>query len=330
MIGWAKRAGTVVLAGVLLTLALRGVDWKAFTVTMSGVDLRWVAVCLSIQFLALACRSFRWTLLLSAQAGPCFLTAFAGEAVGYLGNTFLPARAGEALRTVIVARRSGCAMAFVLGTAATERISDAVFAACLAFAMTLILPEVPAWVTGSAASLAAGGVGVILVLSHLPRVESVLSPILRRIPRIDVVLDKASHLAQGLSLGVRALFGHWPGLALFAGLTVAIWCLDTGVVVLSVHALGLSLTFPQAALFLTALGLSSAVPSTPGYVGMFQFVAVSVLVPFGFAPPQAIAAIILLQALGVIHVLVWGGVGWWVFSGSPRVAPKGPAVEKVG
>ena len=39
---------------------------------------------------------------------------------------------------------------------------------------------------------------------------------------------------------------------------------------------------------LAALGLASAAPSTPGYVGIYQFVAVSVLAPFGFVREQAL------------------------------------------
>jgi len=44
---------------------------------------------------------------------------------------------------------------------------------------------------------------------------------------------------------------------------------------------GVHISFRIALLVLTALGLSSALPSTPGYVGIFQFVAVTVLAPFG-------------------------------------------------
>ena len=39
------------------------------------------------------------------------------------------------------------------------------------------------------------------------------------------------------------------------------------------------------------MGLASALPSTPGYVGIYQFVAVSVLTPFGFSRTDAIAYI---------------------------------------
>jgi hypothetical protein len=57
------------------------------------------------------------------------------------------------------------------------------------------------------------------------------------------------------------------------------------------------------------LGLGSALPSTPGYVGVYQFVAVSVLTPFGFSQSDAIAHILLYQAMTTAVFLFWGLLG---------------------
>jgi len=57
------------------------------------------------------------------------------------------------------------------------------------------------------------------------------------------------------------------------------------------------LPVPVAFLLIAALGLGSALPSTPGYIGIYQFVAVTVLVPFGFSRSDAIAYILVAQAL---------------------------------
>ena len=57
------------------------------------------------------------------------------------------------------------------------------------------------------------------------------------------------------------------------------------------------------------IGLGSALPSTPGYVGIYQFVAVSVLTPFGFSRADAIAYILVAQALSYAVIGVWGSLG---------------------
>ena len=79
-------------------------------------------------------------------------------------------------------------------------------------------------------------------------------------------------------------------------------------------ALQETLTLAQAFVFISALGLSSAIPSTPGYVGVYQFVAVAVLVPFGFERETALALILLSQVFTLLIVSVWGGLGLWVGS----------------
>ncbi|HEY7209602.1 MAG TPA: lysylphosphatidylglycerol synthase domain-containing protein, partial [Bryobacteraceae bacterium] len=75
------------------------------------------------------------------------------------------------------------------------------------------------------------------------------------------------------------------------------------------RALGLSATLTIALLLTTGLALSSALPSTPGYVGIYQFVAVSVLTPFGFRKTNAIAFILLFQVLQYIVISFWAAWG---------------------
>ena len=75
---------------------------------------------------------------------------------------------------------------------------------------------------------------------------------------------------------------------------------------LGAHALGLKIPLPVALLLLSALGLGSALPSTPGYVGIYQFVAVTVLTPFGFTRDAALAYILVAQASGYFVVAILG------------------------
>ena len=63
-------------------------------------------------------------------------------------------------------------------------------------------------------------------------------------------------------------------------------------------------------LLIAGLGLGRALPSTPGYVGIYQFVAVSVLVQFGIAPTDAIADILLVQVLSYVTIGFWRALGF--------------------
>jgi uncharacterized membrane protein YbhN (UPF0104 family) len=73
-----------------------------------------------------ALRALRWRLLLSGGHQFGFLTVFSANMVGYLGNAFLPARAGEVVRSVMISPRGPLSKTYVLMTAAVERLSDAI------------------------------------------------------------------------------------------------------------------------------------------------------------------------------------------------------------
>jgi hypothetical protein len=108
--------------------------------------------------------------------------------------------------------------------------------------------------------------------------------------------------------GVRSF--HDPSrLVQFLGLTAVIWMLDGIGTVVGASAIGVPITLPIAFLLVAGLGLGSAIPSTPGYLGVYQIVAVTVLVPFGISRSSAIAYILLFQAVSYLVTLFWGLIG---------------------
>jgi uncharacterized membrane protein YbhN (UPF0104 family) len=118
-------------------------------------------------------------------------------------------------------------------------------------------------------------------------------------------------LTEQILLGLRA-FHHWGRLAGFIALTAVIWTSDALAVTVGAHALGFEVRFPVAMLLLTAMGLGSALPSTPGYVGVYQFAAVTALTPFGVSRDAALAYILVAQVIGYVLVIVWGLPGMYL------------------
>ena len=64
-------------------------------------------------------------MLLNAEGSVGVAAAFWATAAGLFGNNFLPARAGELVRTVMISSRSGLGNVYVLATALSERVADA-------------------------------------------------------------------------------------------------------------------------------------------------------------------------------------------------------------
>jgi glycosyltransferase 2 family protein len=177
------------------------------------------------------------------------------------------------------------------------------------------LSSIPSWLMTSVQVMALlGGVGA-LGLFVAPRLEKHLLRAIGWLPMRSSWQMRAQSMLQQFLLGMRSLQN--PGRATqFVVLTVAIWLVDAGVAMVVAQALGLHLSLTQALLLLAALGLSSAAPSTPGYVGIYQFVAVTVLMPFDFSRNQALVYIIMFQLVTYLVVSIWGGLGLWLLSRS--------------
>ncbi len=313
--GWSL-AIALPLAAVLLCLALRGVDWQEMLGTLRGARPQYLALGCALGSTAYLLRSLRWRVLLSAERWIPAPTVFWATAAGYLGNNLLPARAGELIRSVALGRKAGVSAAFVLATAVTERILDALALVLIGTLALAVLGGLPAALVAGMqvmAGLAALGLAGVLVA---PALQDHLKWALSRLPLSARWKERLAGLLDKFLLGMRAL--QHPGRAAsFTGFTAAIWLTDALGTMIGVRALSLALGLPQALVLLAALGLSSAMPSTPGYIGVYQLVAVAVLVPFGFSKAQAVVCITVLQAAGYVTILLWGLVGLWRLGRTP-------------
>jgi glycosyltransferase 2 family protein len=293
------------LAALLLWWALRGVEWKQVAAILVSADWRLVVVAAGATSFSLFLRGLRWRILLNATCRLPVATVFWANNAGYLGNNLLPARAGELIRSFLISSRSPLSRTYVLTTALSERLMDVIALVLWSSLLLMGVHPNPGWMEGlsrTMAIVAGAGAAAIAIVPHTGRL---LETILEWIPMPSRVRQLALGLAEQVLSGMRALH-DWSRFTGFAGLTVVIWLSDTVGAMAIGRALGLALPFSTAFLLLTGMGLSSALPSTPGYVGIYQFVAVTVLTLFGYSRDGAIAMSLMLQAIGYAVVVTFG------------------------
>lgn len=299
---WAVSIG---ISGALLYFALRGVDWAGVWRTIRQAEWEYLAASAFITTGSFFLRAVRWRILLNAGEHLGLGTVFWANMAGYLGNSFLPARAGEVLRSFLISARSSLSKTYVLTTALSERLMDVIALVLGASVALLTVSPKPRWMTdvsGTLAVIAGAGALAIAVLPHTGRL---LETVLLRIPLPGGLRKTLLQLTEQILLGMRA-FHEWRRFTGFALLTVVIWSADTTSAIAAARALHLHLPVGVALLLLTGMGLGSALPSTPGYVGVYQFVAVTVLTPFGISRDAALAYILVVQALSYVMVTVLG------------------------
>jgi uncharacterized protein (TIRG00374 family) len=299
----------ILLAGILLYLALRQVSWSELWQAFQAIRLEYVGLAFFTTTLALAARALRWGVLVSAQKRTSLLSMFWATAAGYMGNNFLPARAGELIRSIMLGKDAGISASFVLATALTERLMDVIALVMIgAWVISTIALALPSWLYSAIQWMALVGLLALAIFLLAPRLEKWLLKILGFLRLPEKWQTRLSGLLSQFLSGAKALV-HPGRAAAFITLTIVVWAIDGAGNVIFAHGMGLSLGFEQALLLLVALGLSSALPSTPGFVGIYQFVAVTVLPAFGWSPSQALAYILAGQAINVVTISLWGLIG---------------------
>ena len=136
---------TFLLTAVLLFLAFRGVNWSEMTEVVRHGRLGYLALAFLILSVSYFIRGLRWGVLLSAEKFTAPVTLFWVTAAGYLGNSFLPARAGELIRSMLLGRSANMSKSYVLATALTERILDVLALVSISLMALMSLEGIPDW-----------------------------------------------------------------------------------------------------------------------------------------------------------------------------------------
>lgn len=297
---------SILLALLFLYLALQNLEWPVFFSTLHNAQIAYLPLFLLWGSLNYVIRAYRWRVLLTSEKPMTILSVFLANMAGYVGNAVLPARTGELIRAAYIGKKENIPISFALATGLTERLMDVValvILGALSLSFTGLISSVVRAslnIMGSIGSISLAGIVL------LPRYANFIEHLVNRLPILNEKQKEKLHsVIHSFLTGLASLL-DLRRVALFVGLTGLVWLTDaTGIVFLS-YILSLSLTLPQAFVFLAALGLSSAIPSTPGYVGVYQFAAILALTPFGVSEAGAVALVLVSQIINLIVVGIWG------------------------
>jgi uncharacterized protein (TIRG00374 family) len=298
-------AGTVI-GVLLLVVLLRSVNLSQLGSDFSTVDYRYLGLAVLPFVLNLLLKVPRWALLFGDDA-PSWNTLFGAINVGYAVNSLLPLRLGEVVRAYWIRDRAHISMVRTLSTIALERVTDGV---TLLIVFLLMVPTVavPARLVGPALLVGALFIAALLVMIWLAhalssRRDSHAAVVLRRIET-----GKWSVLGRALNqvvMGLQALRSR-RRVALLVMYTVLIWATNSLLIWFVLLAFHIDAP-PTAGILLTAvLNLGMSVPSSPGYLGVFDFLMVLTLGLYGVHRTQALAAALALHAIAFVPVTIIG------------------------
>ncbi len=299
--------GVLVLVAMVL-LAATKINISEASSALSHASIFWVVISALSVAAAFFARSESWFGALRAALPECDVTrppVARSLMIGVAASTVAPARAGEAVRTVLMSRRvGGGRCTTVIGTVVAQTVLNVVALALLALVV----------VTASSTRglhLAMVGIAVatpILIILAL----AVITRLLRMVWPASTEHHRLSFAGRAGCWLHRQMSGAGRGMRLFArprtlihagGCQLSAWALQWFACLAAMHALGLHTSPAAAAAILLAINLAAVVPVTPGNVGLFQAACIAVLTPLGINGADALAYGLLLQGIEIIVAL---------------------------
>lgn len=267
----------LLVSTLFLILVLRNIQWQ--DVWSAWMQARWGLLVLGTLALVAGwgVAAVRWRILLAPAPNLRVRDTFAFICIGFLANTVLPFRLGELARATLLGRKKQLGISRVLGSIALERVLDLLAMIGMILLLALVM-ELPPAVQTAVVTLSAGGLGALLVLVvlafHQERWQR-MTPILARIMPHRLA-DKITTLIGNFSSGAGVL--RKPGALMAAGgLSLMIWSIAGSAAWLWIRAFQLPVPWYGAFFVLIMVNLSSAIPSSPGYVGVYHYAAVLAL-----------------------------------------------------
>jgi uncharacterized protein (TIRG00374 family) len=290
-------------SAILLWVVLKNVDVQEIRSAFISIDYKYVVVSGVAIAVGMSLRAIRWRLI--AKGPYADHSKFASATyLGVLSNLIFPARAGEVIRILNISDATLFPLSRAVASAMIDRFADIVV---LAFSALLVYFHTPAAaILGQWLSILVIAIFVLCAAIALSVWRGELlrdwgGTLLRRVLRKwalrpEIFLAEFFSELKGLVRGTSALKIVTVG--------IAIWCMDYAVVAFIIMSLGLSLPVEAPLMLWVFLAAGSALPSAPGYVGVYQIAAILALSFYNVASSSAVAVALALQLTTIVAALL--------------------------
>ena len=287
------------IQAIISLVALAAVIWwasrqEAPQLPSTGGAIAWLLGAIVLYAIVTLLRCERWHRVLHLSGVDAHRNdSYALTTVGYMGNNVLPARAGEMLRVVLLAKRAEAGKRALLGTVVAERMLDAIALGSIFVVVVYgILQETT---LPSDRPLLMAGIALTLLLVAL-----VVLQVLRR----RGALGRLRDFIRPLAGAPRALLSR-AGAGLLVG-TFLIWAVEASVYLAVARSIELDIS-GMGALYLVALtNLFAMLPAAPGYVGTFDAAVIFGVKAIGGTGSAAVSYLLLLRFVLFVPITLVG------------------------
>jgi len=313
-IGWRNVLG-ILLSIVFLAWALHKVDFALVIAHLRHSNLvLWGAATVAGTCI-FPLRARRWRPILAPVAPHLPLgSLWRATAIGMMVNNVVPARAGELARAYTLTRETPrVSFSAAFASLAVDRVFDA-FVVLVLMLSAMIDPAFPAheiiggqrvtsWMFTGGAVLGLAVLALYLIVFFPLRMIAIYEAFARRVaPRFEQRgRDTLAAFASGLGV-----LRHPARFLEVLAWAVAHWLLNAFAFWLGFRAVGIGAPFSAALMLQGLIAIGVAVPSAPGFVGVFEYIGQQGLGLYGVDAARATSWAIGFHVLTYIPITLIG------------------------
>jgi uncharacterized protein (TIRG00374 family) len=312
--GWRGALG-ILLSVLLLAFTLRGVDFGdvARALRASSIPLFLLATVAGTLIFPLRAR--RWKTILSPidEQVP-FAPLWRSTAIGMMVNNVIPARAGELARAFALTReRPSIPFSASFASLAVDRLFDA-FVVITLMLLAMLDPAFPRgervagqlvshWVAWGAIVAALFLITVYLIVFFPQQIVTIYQTFARRVaPSLE---QRGKDVLLAFASGLSVLRSPRRFVAVLAW-TTAHWILNALAWWIACKAVGIAVPFSGMFVLQGLIAIGVAVPSAPGFFGVFEALGREGLGLYGVDPTLAVTWAIGFHILSFIPITLIG------------------------
>jgi uncharacterized protein (TIRG00374 family) len=286
---------------------LQRIDGAELIATLERTNLLFVlGIALSL-LPAMWLRAYRWSLFFPDQKSARQAGLVPALYIGYMVNTIAPLRMGELVRAYLVGQRDRLGVSTSIATIVMEKLFDA-GSVTVIFVVLALIATLPDWANAAAltsgVALLIGVIGSICLLMAEQRVIRLIEFIETRIPMLTRLNPRG--LAASFLDGFRSM--QSPRTLVWTLVWSAVLWLGVAVMLaLGLLAVDVPVTPAMVFFLLVVTNLGMAVPSAPGYVGVYHALVIVALGVFGIPETTALSVAIVLHTT-VFGIFILGGL----------------------
>jgi uncharacterized protein (TIRG00374 family) len=292
---------------VLFFFSLKGIQFYEIWGTLKKTNLALAFLPLLFIGTAISLSSFRWSRVSGATVK--FGEAFVAMLIGMFANNVLPLRLGEVVRGYVLSRKKNLSFTYACSTVALDRFFDLTGLLLL----TLISLALPSFPRATLPPRVYDGIYIVIgvlvlcvLLIILLSRKSISDHLSKRFLTVEKsFLSRLTTQILQIQENLKRIGSPFT-IIFFVVISFCTWLSMSIALYTVIRAVGVDLPFACVPFVCALLNFGITIPSSPGYVGVYQFLIVYLLSIFGVPKSEGFTVSILYHASWYVPYTIVG------------------------